>query len=303
MGRLSVYSKVGIIIKKIFGISDISLFRKEVHKNIGKLFYHKKYNAEDIVREMRKMGMHAGSVVCIHCSMKEFYNFRGKADDLINLILAEIGEEGTLMMPAFVKICLTEDKNYVFDVKNDVTGAGFLAETFRKMPGVERSVNIHNSACAIGKYADYLVQDHHKSHDGWDENSPWFRMTELKGLVFNLGMPNSYIGSFDHCVESILQHEHPYWRQFFQKEKEYKYYGNNGEMVSYVNYVSDDLDKRTHEKNVLKYFTEKEVQRSQLSNLKISCFYSHNALKKMIELGRKGITIYYVPSTEGYIFK
>ena len=86
-----------------------------------------------------------------------------------------------------------------------------MAETFRKYPGVIRSINTQHSVCAIGKYANWLTKDHHRCRNCWDENSPWYRMTQLNALVFNLGIQSHYIGTFVHCVEGLLWKEHPYW--------------------------------------------------------------------------------------------
>lgn len=301
MNNVSVYSRIGRFVKKIFGIEDISLLKKNIHKKIGKILYHKKYGANDVISVMKDMGMQKGSVICIHASMKEFYNFIGTAKELIDLIIEELGPEGTLIMPAFPIKALANKPGYVFDVYNDPTGAGYLAEEFRKYPGVVRSINVQHSVCAFGRYADYLIKDHHHTHDCWDNNSPWQRMIELGCIVFNLGMPSSYIGTFDHCVESILQYEYDYWAQFFTEEREYKYYANDGNIQRYVNYTSN-IDRRTRESNVTKYFTEEEMKSKRLSNLLIKSYDTSRCLNKMLELGRKGISIYYVPSSRGYKF-
>jgi aminoglycoside 3-N-acetyltransferase len=299
--NMSLYTRIGTVVKRLFGIKDFSLLKKEIHKNVGKFFYHKKYTARDIISVMKELGVHKGSVVCIHSSMKEFYNYIGTAEELITEILSEIGSEGTLMMPAFPKYSLVNKENYVFDKDNDATGAGFLAETFRKYPGVIRSINVQHSVCAIGKYADYLTKDHHRTHDCWDKDSPWQRMIELDAIVIDLGMPNFYIGTFDHCVESILQYEHPYWAQFFSKKEEYKYYTSNRTIGTYTNYTSE-IECRTRESNVTKHFDETRMQKRRISNLSIKAFYTKNCLNDMIDLGRKGIGIYYVPNPKKFTF-
>ncbi len=283
------------------GINDISLFRKNVHKRIGKILYHKKYSAKDIVSIMKDMGIQKGSVVCVHASMKEFYNYEGTASELIDSIIKEIGPEGTLVMPAFPVKTLTEKSNYIFNVNEDPTGAGYLAETFRKYPGVKRSINVIHSVCAIGKYADYLTKDHQFTHDCWDRNSPWQRMIELDAIVINLGMPRFYIGTFDHCVESILQYEHPYWAQFFTLRKEYKYYDEKGNVLTYINYTLE-IDRRTRERQVFKYFSSDMMTECRLSNLLIKSFRSKPCFEKMLDLGRKGIGIYYVPDPKKFKF-
>lgn len=298
--NLSFLTKVGIFVKKLTGIKDISAFRKDVKKVVGSIIYHKKYNADDIVHIMQNMGMKKGSVVCIHAAMKEFYNYRGTAQELIEKILNVITPEGTLLMPAYPKRECMFDESFVFDVNNTPTSAGFLAETFRKYPGVLRSINVQHSVCAWGKHAEWLIQDHHKGVNCWDEHSPWYRMTQLDALVFTLGLPASYIGTFDHCVEGLLYKEHPYWKQFLTKTYTFRYYNEEGEVCSYT-CLTGDIDRRTHEQVLISRMGNAFTKR-RLSNLLIKEFDSKACLQKMLDLGRRGITMYYVPSPKKYKF-
>ena len=300
--KRSLYSRIGVFLKKITGIKDFSLFRKNIKKKLGKLIYHKKYNANDIVSLMQEMGMKKGSVVCIHSSMKEFYNYIGTAEDLINAILNVLDvNEGTLIMPAYPNYNLMYKPNYVFDKYNDKTSAGYLAETFRKYPGVFRSINVQHSVCALGKHAEWLTKNHHECHDCWDKDSPWQRMLTLDALVFNLGLPRSYMGTFHHCIESILQYEHPYWKQFFNKEVSFKYYDDNGVIKTYSCF-KDNIDRRTRKKQLTKFFNTTDWCIKKISNLEVKVYYTKYCFPKMLKLGRSGVSAYYVPSTKKYKF-
>lgn len=272
-----------------------------MHKKFGQLIYHKKYCADDIVRVMQEMGMKKGSVVCIHCAMREFYNYEGTTTELIDAILNAIGDEGTLVMPAFPAGELVNKKDYIFNAQADKTGAGYLAETFRKYPGVKRSINVRHSVCVIGQLADYLIKDHHHSENCWDENSPWYRMCEKDALIFNFGMPRSYMGTFHHCVESLLRNEHPYYKQFFNSPTINKYYDEVGNVKEYRS-LESCIERRTRKKKVTRHFKSDDWQIRKISNLEIKVFYSKNALNKMLDLGRKGITVYYVPNPKKYDF-
>lgn len=298
----SFYTKLGISLKRIIGIHDMSLFRKRMIKRIGKLLYHKKYTADDIINVMKKLGMKEGSLICVHSSMMQFYNYRGSAEELISKILLVLGPEGTLMMPAFPEYSKAFQKDYIFDKAVAPTAAGYLAETFRKFPNVKRSVNVIHSVCAIGKYSDYLIKDHQYCHDCWDKNSPWYRMCELDGLVFCLGMPKVYIGTFEHCVESLLQYDYPYWKQFFTKKITFRYYDDNKEIQQYDSFT-EDIDRRRNGRKVLKYFTSSEMKSKKISNLNIKVYQAKSCLNKMVELGKRGICIYYVPSPKKYFKK
>ena len=298
--NLSFLTQLGIIFKKLTGIEDISAFRKEIKKTIGRNLYHKKYDADDIIKTMKSLGMKKGSVVCIHAAMKEFYNYRGSAQELIDKLKSFLTEEGTIIMPAYPERTKIFDKNFIFDAKNTPTAAGYLAETFRTSEGVIRSINTQHSACAWGKYAKWLLEDHNKCTNCWDENSPWYRMTQIKALVFSVGLSNNYIGTFDHCVEGLLYKEHPYWAQFFNTIFTFKYKASTGTIESYT-CKAGRLECRTHENRLIKHFGQ-HARKKRLSNLLIKVFDSKECLDIMLDLGRKGITMYYVPSPKKYKF-
>lgn len=299
--HLSIYTRFGLWFKEITGIRDISIFRKNVKRKVGRFLFHKQYTVDDLVCMMCDMGMKEGSVVCIHSAMKEFYNFRGTATELIKAILKVLGSEGTLVMPAFPAKNFSNKKGYVFNKETDPTGAGYLAETFRKYPCVKRSINVRHSVCAIGKHADYLIKDHHKCENCFDENSPWYRMCELDALVFNLGLPRSYIGTFHHCVESLLRNKHPYYAQFFTCHTENRYYDESGAIKTYQS-IENQIERRARKKKVTKYFTAEDWCIKRISNLEIKVFYSKKALNKMLKLAMKGVTVYYVPNPKKFRF-
>lgn len=301
MKKISLYTHISLVIKKVTGVKDLTLLSKRLHKKIGQLLFHKRYNTHDIIGVMKDMGMKKGSVVCIHASMMEFYNYTGSAEELISCIMEVITESGTLIMPAYPKAEFITDKDFVFDSTKEPTCAGYLAETFRKWPNVCRSTNTQHSVCAWGKYAEWLTKDHNQCINCWDENSPWYRMTELDAIVFALGLPGYYIGTFTHCVEGLLWKEHPYWQQFFNEERTFKYLDSKDNAVKEYTCMFSSIEKRTREQRLLKEFGS-YYNKYRLSNLLIKSFNSKECLRIMIECGRKGKTIYYVPSPAKYTF-
>ena len=218
------------IIKRYWGIDGISLFIKKQEKKVKKNFYKKKYSTEDLINVMCEMGMKEGSVVFIHSSMSEFYNYIGTPKKLIRNIIDIIGSEGTLMMPAYPKDksklyeAAKKTDEVVFDVKNTASGAGYMTEVFRKYPGVKRSINLQHSVCAYGKLAQYFVSDHHLSKIAWDEYSPYYKLGNIEGLIFCLGL-DSHLRNVTmiHCTETKLRGKYTYFASFFGKKITYKY--------------------------------------------------------------------------------
>jgi aminoglycoside 3-N-acetyltransferase len=79
-----------------------------------------------------------------------------------------------------------------FDVAQQPTWAGTIAETFRQRPGVRRSWHPTHSVSACGPLAEPLLADHHNAPGPCGEGTPYARVTELeRGFILLLGIGHS----------------------------------------------------------------------------------------------------------------
>lgn len=304
--------KVKNTVKGLFGVSDWAYQKKKIKKAIGRCFYKKKYNADDLIGKMASMGMERGDIVFLHSSMMEFYNYQGTAGEFVEKLIAFLGPDGTLAMPAYpknklslCKSCKAEDFHSTddpvkFDVINTPTGAGYLPEFFRRMPGVKRSINIQHSVCAIGKWADYLTSEHHLSLTAWDEKSPYYKLTLLNAKVFSLGLP-SFVSTVIHCTESLLYGKYEYFNPFFDQVIKYNYLDENGKQGTHTMRTSF-IERRPNRKLhlVRKYFEKGKYKKGRISNLTIrmaEASYTHN---RFMELAEQGIVMYSRPNPRKY---
>jgi aminoglycoside 3-N-acetyltransferase len=289
-------------IKKALGIENFEAFKKKKKRKLFRIFYKKKYGANELIDVMRTMGMAKGSIVFIHSSMTEFYNYLGTAEELIAKVIEEIGEEGTLMMPAFPKFeHITQDDDKVdFDVRYTPSGAGYLTEVFRKYPGVKRSINIQQSVCAYGKLADYFVSEHHHSLTVWDKFSPYYKMSMVNTLVFSFGLPY-FLGTIIHCTDSILRTKYAYFQIFFKKEKGYKYKDADGNIGDQTYLTHGIVRKRSKKKIVKKHFDKDQFHYTKISNLRIEMVDAQYTLDLYLQLADRGITMYSIPSPKGFL--
>lgn len=295
-------------IKSVWGIDGISLFFKKKKKSVMKKIYRKTYTADDLVALMCNMGMKKGSTVFVHSSMTEFYNYKGSAKELIEKIIEAIGDEGTLMMPAYPKnksklmksIADKDNENKVFfDVNNTPSGAGYLSEVFRTYPGVVRSINIQHSVCAYGRLAKYFTSEHHKSITAWDEFSPYHKMSKMKTLVFAFGLPY-FLGTMIHCTESLLRDKYVYFSLFFTGERSYKYIDANGN-VGVQHFFTNDIQRKRSKKRIIKkFFDKEEFHLNTISNLRVEMVEAEYTLNLFLELAEQGITMYSQPSPNHY---
>lgn len=283
------------IVKRLFGIKNMTLLSRRIKHNFERIIFRKTYTASDIVGIMRDMGLKPGDTLVVHCAMNNFYNYRGTAQELIDAILEYIGSEGTLCMPAY-----PYDKNnekVVFDVRTDKTAAGFLAETFRKNPGVKRSLNKLHSVCAKGKNADYIISEHHLSVTCFDEHSPYYKIAELGGKSFSLGLSKYYIGTIGHVCESLLFNELQFFKDKFSQPVTFRYIDWNGDEYQHTLYTKSKRPYIRHRNSKLvdTYFDKTKYGHFRLSNIWINMYDAEYTVNRLKELAMEGQTIYNNP--------
>ena len=279
------------ILKSFLGIDNkeglnVRSFIRSWHRRLGPLFYKKKYSARDVVTAMEKAGMKRGSTVLIQSSWKEFYNCTSSPLELIDGILESIGQEGTLCMA-----CMPlRVKGKPMDFATGKTTAGYLAECFRKYPGVKRSINRH-SVVALGPNAHFLLDEHHLGETPWDEKSPYYRLTQVDALVFGLGLGAYWMGTVSHCTESLLRNKDPFITSLWNSTMtDYHYIDIDGKEKVYQNY-------RMRTMRLPSYFKQRKIIRKyltnhyqQVSNLQISCFEAKEIVSVLNELALHGKT-------------
>ena len=160
---------------------------------------------EEIVNELRRMGLQKNDVVMVHTSLKSMGYVCGGAQTVIEALIEVVGEEGTLMMPTQSWRNLDPEEGVHWEADESdwklirdhwpaydkhitpTNTMGAVAEMFRQWPGSIRSDHPARSVCAYGKYAEYLTKDHDLSNI-FGEGSPIARLYELDGKVLLLGV-------------------------------------------------------------------------------------------------------------------
>ncbi|MBR1790352.1 MAG: AAC(3) family N-acetyltransferase [Bacteroidaceae bacterium] len=282
-------------IKKTFGIHSLKLFVRKKQLQVERLFYHKKYTAHELVDELVRMGMKPGSVVIVHCAMNNFYNYRGTVDELIDELLRALGPEGTLCMPAFPYDKYDTDR--VFDVRTEKTAAGLLAETFRKRPGVKRSLNQLHSVCAFGPKADCIVGEHHLSRTCFDRHSPFYKIYEFGGQSICLGLPDYFLGTCAHISESLLRDELAYFQDKFTIPVTFHYIDQDGNSLTHTMLTKSKKPyiRQRSKKFIDDNFDHSKYAIKRFSNLWINVYDVREMVDTLTRLAREGKTIYSYP--------
>ena len=161
---------------------------------------------ERIAADLRRLGVVEGGNLLVHSSLRSLGALPGGAEDAIAGLLAALGPEGTLLLPA-LSYATVNRGNPVFDAANTPTCVGALPEHFRKRRGTMRSVHPTHSVCGTGRAAGILLGAHHEDSTPCGKNSPFRKLNELGGQILFLGCgpgPNTSM----HAVEELVEPEY-----------------------------------------------------------------------------------------------
>jgi len=151
--------------------------------------------------DFRSLGIRPGDTVLMHSSMKALGTDQTPAF-FLEALSSYLGDRGTLLLPTFTYEEVTPE-HPVFSVTESASCVGLLTNTFRKMPGVIRSVHPTHSCAARGYRADELTREHLLDHTPVGPHSPFRLLPEAGGKVLMLGPVNVH-NTFLHGMEEIV---------------------------------------------------------------------------------------------------
>ncbi len=166
----------------------------------------------NLVKDLKTIGINEGDTLLVHSSLRSIGFVENGASTVVNALIAALGNEGTLVMPAYsmmgtmYKTC--KDKNYVFDLNKTSTVLGAIPSEFLKQEGISRSIHPTHSISSIGKNAKKITGTHHIGNKTFGENSPWAKIIELNGKILGIGISLGPTTQYHH-VEDILDVDFP----------------------------------------------------------------------------------------------
>jgi aminoglycoside 3-N-acetyltransferase len=255
---------------------------------------------EAIERFLLRAGIGRGATILVHSAWENLHSGRFQAAELIRSLLAVVGEQGTLVMPAIPHI--PHVSGAFFDARRTPSAGGLLTEVFRRYPGVARSISLNHSVCARGPNAQFLVKDHHRGETSWDPYSPYFRLREVESAwIVGLGVGHRLkIATSLHCVESALWKENPFFRKIFRHKVVYQYKTLTGEIGEH-RYLA--RRGQIYTPKLAQYFTKQELIEDTIEGLEVYAIPARLLIDKAISLGRQGKTMYFWPIPFWWYFR
>ena len=148
---------------------------------------------QDIVADLKTLGLKQNDIVLVHGSLSRIGMVEGGADAVIDALLEVVGAGGTLLMPSFQsgsEFFLAQSQ-CVFDIRNSPAELGIIPETFRKRPGVIRSLSPTHCTAGTGPKAWDILKDHEQCRVSAGLNSPYHKLIQAWGKILLLGVEHS----------------------------------------------------------------------------------------------------------------
>jgi len=138
-----------------------------------------------IIADLQGLGVTPSDTLLVHSSLKSLGRIEGGAITVIQSLIAAL-PKGNLLMPTLTYEYVTKDSPR-FSSATTPSCVGLIPETFRKYPGVVRSIHPTHSVCAYGVNAAEITANHHLDRTPVGENSPFRQLLKYNGKILMLG--------------------------------------------------------------------------------------------------------------------
>ena len=224
-----------------------------------------------LTEELRSLGVRPGGILLVHTALSRVGTSPG---ELIEALLAVLGDSGTLVMPS-----MADDDDVPFDrTSMPCRAVGLVADTFRRMPGVLRSDNPHAFA-ALGPHAAHITRPHPVDiPHGVD--SPPGRVFHLDGSVLLLGVGHD-CNTTVHVAEAIagVRYRQPKHATVMENGKPRRYeYGETDHCCEKFALLDDWLGRRQ--------------QRGTVGNAGARLFSARDAVETALQRLRENETVF-----------
>lgn len=170
---------------------------------------------QDLVRQVRQLGVAPGDVLMVHCSLSSLGYVVGGADTVVGGLLEVIGPGGTLVAmtgwahdaydlqewPHDVREAYLRDPpRFDPDLSEAADDYGRTAERIRTWRAARHSSHPEARFSAIGYRAQWIVGDH-PWHHPYGPGSPLAKLVEAGGRVLMLGAPLETLTILHHAEE------------------------------------------------------------------------------------------------------
>lgn len=170
----------------------------------------------EIISRLKEVGLQHGDVVMVHSALSKMGYVERGANSVIDAFKEVVGNDGTIMMPAFPAIGFNYDylnTQPVFDINQTPSKMGVVTEIFRKQNDIIRSLHPTDSVVAFGEQASYLTKDHFGQLTPYNSKSPFYRLCELKGKIVLIGVDFNSLTNLHTLEDAVENFKYPVYHE------------------------------------------------------------------------------------------
>ena len=224
---LSYIPKLEVFIRRIYYRNTL------IRKTLKGLYSNKKKSiVEDpelfdtLIDSVRKLGIEKGDILIVHSSMDGLERTGSTPEMFIDALLNIVGEEGTLVFPAFpferkMKKRVMDDKSeevLVYEPYKTISWTGLMPNIFCRYPGVIRSLFPNNSLAAKGKHAEKMMAANLMGDLPHGKHSAWAYCVERHAKILFLGLSAFHSNTVIHVAEDLMENDWPI-KDWYEKRK------------------------------------------------------------------------------------
>ena len=168
------------------------------------------YGAAELRAAWHALGIREGDTLMLHSAFSQEFGFRGTCSELIDTVLDAVGASGNLLMVSLPYRNAALDwleSGKRFDVRRTPSMMGLVSETFRRRPGVVRSLHPTHPVLAYGPQANQFVAAHPMCLYPCGPGSPFeeVALADGKAVFFNVPIDMfTFFHYLEHLVSSTL---------------------------------------------------------------------------------------------------
>ena len=170
------------------------------------------YGPLELLGALRELGVRPGDALMLHSAFSPQHGFRGSVNELIDTFVEAVGPQGHLLMVSLPYRNAALDwlqSGRRFDVRKTPSMMGLVSESFRRRPGVQRSLHPTHPILVLGPQAERFIAAHPDFPYPCGPGTPFDELARADGRVVFLNVPIDMF-TFFHYLEHMVSPTLPF---------------------------------------------------------------------------------------------
>lgn len=170
----------------------------------------KDFNISDLERILSNAGITKGDILIAHSSIDGLKRVNADENEVLDLLLNLVGQEGTLALPTFPKYKKIKPGQLPrYDYSKFIAWTGIIPNLFIMEKNARVSHLPMNTLSAYGRFADDMFDEEIQAVTTYGKYTPWDFCRLHHAKVLFLGVKPFHAISEVHIVEDLMNEEYP----------------------------------------------------------------------------------------------